>query len=591
MKNVRARAEFQSPRTQEGSLAHPATWMWVAWAAICFLVLLQIYGPSMEGPFLFDDEYLPFTDPGSVDLPWLAWLKGVRPVLMLSYWLNYQISQTATFGYHFTNVVIHLINGVLVAAIIRKLLRWLDVDDARLTILPLFAATLFLLHPVQTEAVAYIAGRSDGLSTMFYYGALTAFLYRKREAVSWVMAAVIAVLFGLALMSKEQAITLPVLLALTDFWWHPESGVEGVKRNWRLYAPLIVGALAVIPFALKVLATSKSAGSAIKEFTWQQYLFTQFEVIWNYVRLFLVPVGQNGDYDFPIARSLAQAGVLLGLTALVASVAAAWIYRKRFPLATYGWLMFLLMLTPTSSVLPILDPIVERRLYLPSLGLLLILTELLLRVEWKRTAVAGAMAVVLAMMAFLTYQRTALWSDAIVFWSDVVKKSPGKWRAHFQLAYAYLRAQKFAEASTQFEQATRIDNRDPRVMVDWGLALDGLNQWQLAVAKMRAAVAAEIAAKNSNQNVDHTVAHTYTQIALVYGKQKQWTEAMQALDEGQKYDPNYDMIFAYRGNVLAAQGQFDKAKEEFSHALALNPANVIAQQGSQYVAQQTAPKQ
>ena len=101
-------------------------------------------------------------------------------MLMLSYWLNYQASE-APFGFHVTNVLIHLLNGCLVFLIVRKLLKRETPD----WLLPAFAAAVFLLHPIQTEAVAYIAGRSETLSVFFFLSAFAVFLFRKEQAVSW----------------------------------------------------------------------------------------------------------------------------------------------------------------------------------------------------------------------------------------------------------------------------------------------------------------------------------------------------------------------------------------------------------------------
>src|SRR5271154_1524049 len=142
-------------------------WPYVVGAVVAFAIAFQVYSPALHGPFLFDDSYLPMASPASADMPVGAWVQGVRPLLMLSYWANYRMAGADTTPYHEWGVLFHLINTALVYFILRKLLQLASAPQT----LALFGAGLFLLHPVQTEAVAYIAGRSDSLSAVFFFGA------------------------------------------------------------------------------------------------------------------------------------------------------------------------------------------------------------------------------------------------------------------------------------------------------------------------------------------------------------------------------------------------------------------------------------
>src|ERR1019366_1405626 len=141
-----------------------------------------------------------------------------------------------------------------------------------------------------------------------------------------------------------------------------------------------------------LITNATSAGFGLKEFTWYQYFFTQCRALWVYIGLFLLPVNLSADWDFAISRTVLDKGAIAGLVALVAVAAAAWHWRRRFPLAGYGYFAFLVLMAPTSSILPIKDPVAERRLYFAILGLLLILVDALarLRVERKALAVAAA---------------------------------------------------------------------------------------------------------------------------------------------------------------------------------------------------------
>ena len=182
-----------------------------------------------------------------------------------------------------------------------------------------------------------------------------------------------------------------------------------------------------------MLSRANSAGFQIKDFTWYEYLFTQFRVIWLYLRLYVAPVAQNGDYEFSISRSILDGGSLFGLLGLLALAVIAWRYRREFPLASFGYFGFLILLAPTSSVVPIRDVAVERRLYLPFICLLLITVDLLRRWKVARTPLIVALTSVSVLAAGLSYQRNHVWGSALAFWEDTSAKSPSNSRALFQI--------------------------------------------------------------------------------------------------------------------------------------------------------------
>ena len=238
------------------------------------------------------------------------------------------------------------------------------------------------------------------------------------------------VLFGAAIAVKEHTLTLPALLLLTDYFW----GRGGVRKNSILYGLIAVaGALGSV-FVLRVLSNANTAGFGMKDMTPLDFFFTECRVLWIYMRMFFLPFGQNIDPDVPVSHSLFEHGAIFGLIALIGLVAAAWIYRQRFPLASYGVFVFLLLIAPTASFVPIRDPLAEHRLYLPFLGLILICAEILRHLKFQSVVIAGV--AVLAICVVLTYQRNRIWSSSLSLWQDSVNKSPAKYRPRFQLAFA-----------------------------------------------------------------------------------------------------------------------------------------------------------
>ena len=151
-----------------------------------------------------------------------------------------------TFGYHFVNVVLHFLNGILVFLAVRKLMSWASVEKWLSTVLAIFAGGLFLLHPLQTESVSYVASRSETLSVFFVLATLVVFVYRQADAVGVRTTVAVLALFGAAVLTKEHTAVLPVLLLLTDYYWNPGFSLAGIRRNWRLYIPIVaLGALGI----------------------------------------------------------------------------------------------------------------------------------------------------------------------------------------------------------------------------------------------------------------------------------------------------------------------------------------------------------
>jgi tetratricopeptide (TPR) repeat protein len=552
---------MKKPRKQQIEIAERAkpspakSFVWWPWAAAlaALFVAFEAYGPSVDGPFVFDDRYLPFFSPSVQALTVFGWMKGVRPLLMLSYWVDYSIGGIEPHSYHVTNVLLHFVTAVIIALIVFRLLERVVTEAYARTALSVFAGGLFLLHPLQTESVAYVASRSEVLSVMFFYAAVCVFLYKKpSESISiWRSLAILA-LFGAALTSKEHTLVLPALLLLLDLAWVR----EGWRKNALLYGMIAaVGAVGAF-FVGRIVLRADTAGFSVKGMTPASYLFTQGRVLWNYLRMFVLPAGLNADPDIAISRSIFDGGAIFGLLALLALAVAAWVYRKTYPLAALGLAIFLLLIAPTSSIVPIVDVQYERRVYLPFLGLALIAIEFLRRLKFSQ--IVGVGAAILVMCTVLTYQRSEVWASSISLWEDTVAKSPKKVRPRFQIAYAQYELGHCPEAAEQYQIASTLGPPDYTLLTDWALALDCAGHSAEAIEKLEQATHLE---KN---------AHAFAQIGMIYGKQRKNEQALAALDQAEHLNPGFAMTYVYRGNVFEVSGDCGRAVQEYRRALAID---------------------
>jgi len=573
----KSRPRRPSAAPQTAAIPRPSGWPWWQWTLLglaALLIAYELYAPALHGPFLFDDLYLPYTRAESERMPLRDWIGNVRPTLMFTFWLNYRFAGMDTYSYHVTNVFLHTAATVLVFLLLRRLLRLSAPaqgqieDESRDRLLALAGAAIFLVHPIQTEAVAYIASRSDILSTLAGYGGLCVFLHRRGEALSAPEAAAVLLLTGIAALSKEQGVALVPVFLLADYFWHPGFALQGIRRNWKLYLPMIAGGLALTPHMLAVIRYAGEAGFGMKDLQWHEYGLSQFRVIWHYLRLLVLPAGLNLDPALPISRSIWQHGAWAGAAGILGLVAAAWRVRRRYPLAAFGVLAFLVLIAPTSSVMPIRDLAAERRLYFPMIGFLAVVCGLVQRWKPPRRALAAGAGILVLAMAWGTRSRAELYGDPIALWQDTAEKSPGKSRAHFQLAYAYYEAGRCQQASEEFERTSKLQKPDVRLLLDWALALDCAGNPEQALARLRQAAGLE-----PNVNVQAT-------LGMIHGKQGQYAQALAALAEAKKIDPAFAMTYVYEGNVYMAQGDPAKARELYGRAIQLDPLNPIAAQAA-----------
>ena len=549
------------------SQSNPLLWIYGASLAIALIAAFEIYWPALRGPFLLDDMHLTYMVPDAARIPLMGWLRQMRPLLMFSFWLNFQQSGAeSTFGYHVVNLFLHFFNAILIFLAVRKILSWVSLEQVNARILSFFAAGLFLLHPVQTESVSYVASRSETLSVFFVLAAFVVFLYRRTAALSIPRILCVLLLFAAAGLSKEHTAVLPAIFILTDYYWNFEFSASLIWRNWKLYVPIAIGVGLASVRIFAILRHNPTAGFEMRDLTWAQYFFTECRVIWDYIRLFFIPLGQNLDPDIQISRNIAAHGAIFALAGLLIVSVLAWIYRRRFPLASYGWFVWLILLAPTSSLVPIRDPMAERRMYLPFIGLLFIILEFLRRWKVSRNVLVTALALVLIVEGALTYQRNLLWSNAIDIWKDTVSKSPAKYRPSFQLAYVEYQAGACSDAVDQYQKTATLQRPREDLLLDWALAYDCAGNTQQAIAKLQQGAARRPSA------------HLYSQIGMEFGKMGKYPEALAALEKAQELNPNFAMTYFYLGNIHSIQGNPAQALADYRHVLALDPDNQPARE-------------
>jgi hypothetical protein len=387
------------------------------------------YLPSLGGAFQFDDYNVIVNYPTVHS--WSTLFEraggGVRAVLKASYVLNWTLD-AGPVGFHVVNIALHALNAVLLFFIGRRLFGEKPA---------LMASLLFALHPMQTEAVTYISGRSSSLMAAFYLSALLAYLRGSHWALS-------SLLFVLALATRETAVTLPAALLLVELV-RGTSWRTIAQRQWAHWSLLALGGLVVLMNQryFDLLAYGFGERSVVDNLRTQvggvSYL------IWHLITL----QGLNIDPALPTLTEwtpplIFQAALLCILLALGFAS-----FRRR-PWLAFGILWFFLQLAPTNSIVPRLDVANDRQLYLACWGLFLALA---VQIDWPRIAVAAACLA----LAAASVARQLDYRDEITLWEATGRESPWNSRAHNNLGYAYYLAGRKGEAKREFQAALFLD--------------------------------------------------------------------------------------------------------------------------------------
>ncbi len=429
---------------------------------LLFLGSLALYAKTVAFGFLptWDDGFYVLHNSQIQDLSlenlakiFSSTFKGsYHPLPLLSYALEHAVWGLAPGGYHATNAFLHALDTCLV---------WLLL--ARLTGrsgLALFAATVFAVHPVNVENVAWVSERKTLLAAGFGLASLLVYLHHLESGRRRQYAAALG-LYLLALLSKATFIVLPLVLLLHALL------LDKARHRWRRSLPFFAATVVVLAVTLRAFAAESmfEAGSLQPSVLFGSVYPTMLPVFWKYVGLLAFPAGLSGFYDTPLHQSFASLPVLIALVGWVAVFVL--VLRRGSPQLRFWFLWFWIWLLPASNLIPGLVYYADRYLYLPGIGAYVLLgmagsrlARSSLAARWspgqRRRALAAAGAMLVAAYAGVAFLRMEVWRDELTFWEDTVEKSPGMYKAHLNLGVAYETNGRLTEAEREYLAAERI---------------------------------------------------------------------------------------------------------------------------------------
>ncbi len=596
-----------------------------------------VYYNALSNGFVFDD-YLLVVERAAIPRvasdPLLAFsptVVGYRPLRTLSYVLDYRLGGMHPWIFHLSNLVYHWIAACLVFLVTLRLVANEKVASCQLPVASLsdsglrtpdsglrtalFAALLWALHPIQTDAVTYISGRRDILSGLFFFLGLYAFLrlrtpnarLRPGERVVWVGMAFLA--YSLGLLSKEMAVTLPLVMLCYDYVY--ELRLQGVRFGWTyvqelgrgivrtvwghkyLYLPLLLGGVCFSWYAafvaLPVWHVGWYGGSITTNF------LTTARIWVYYLSLLLWPIRLLADYTgaFRVTHSLSDPWALcaVGFLLVLFLVLIGMVRYSR--LAVFSGLWFAITLLPVSHLIPYPEMLAEHYLYIPSFGFCLLLALLLARLtdspksevrsprsfssfldlrlgtwglrRWWMVIGYGLFVTLLVFYAGRTVVRNRDWRDDLTFYNCLVRDNPFSARARLGLGYAYDRSGFPRWAILQYQAGLRLDPQDPRLYTNLGAAHQKLGELREAEKVYQDALKLRFQDSKLLNNM-----------GFLYTEKGELDKARSFLEQAERLSAGRDSaVYANFGFLYEVQGKLLEAVEAYRKARTLNPASDV----------------
>ncbi|MBI2505306.1 MAG: tetratricopeptide repeat protein [Candidatus Latescibacteria bacterium] len=508
--------------------------LWVLLAGVV------VYLNSLDNSFHYDDSHaiaenphlrslgnIPrfFTDPAAFSRePAMAMY---RPVLLTSLALNYAVGEYRVLGYHLVNILVHSLAALLVGAVVRE---WFSSRWAGW-----WAGMLFALHPVHTQGVNYLSSRSELLCGLGVLAALYLAGRRRWQPLAWLA-------YALALLSKEAAVVLVPLLALQ------EARRPALQRDWKAHRPFWGITLAYLALITANGFLPRSLAQEVRPLGAQ--LCTQLKALVYYLQLMAMPVHLSVEHAFQVSPSPWSGAVLLSLLLVLSLLWCAWRSPRAQGSLGLGWFLAGLGLTFFTPLNALVN---EHRLYLPFIGLLLVLPLQQRKLRW-----AGLGALVL--LGLLSSERNRVWRDEYTLWGDAVARAPQMFRAQSNWGLALYGKGQVQEALGAFEKSLALNPRYGKTWSNLGSVYEDLGRSAEATRAYEQALALEPGLAGAHNNLGR--------LSLAQGDLDQ---AEAQLQQALALDPWYAQARVNLGLLRQQRGQLEAAAQEYETALRLDP--------------------
>ena len=398
-----------------------------------------------------------------------------HPFTLLSFAFDYSVFNLNSGGYHFHNLIIHLVNAVFVYFVTWHLFK-------KNNLIAFIVSMLFAIHPMHVESVAWVSERKDLIYTMYFLLSMLAYIfYNKTGRNKYLLMSLVGFVFSL--LSKAQAVTLPVVLLLIDYYFERKPSVKLFLEKAPFFAlSLIFGIVAIL--AQKADDSINPVGiSLVNSLFYAQYS------IWVYLYKLLLPVKLTCLYNYPFTDN---GGIpfYIYLSPSILILLAFVLYKtyKNHKAIFFGSLFFLVVIFPVLQFLPVGQAIVaERYSYIPYIGLFVVVGVLFvqfrdsLKTSDKKNTLNYAGVGAILLLCILTFNRTKVWADSVSLWTDVMNKNPKCLAAYVNRSYMNIQYKNYEKVIADCDKGLAIDSTHYKLYINKGTAFRHLGMYEEAV--------------------------------------------------------------------------------------------------------------
>lgn len=591
----------------------------IIYVALTVVTLVAFWQVNQYG-FVFDDTAY-VTDNGNIQsgitLKGVCWAFSTRyvelwnPLVWLSFMLDYNLYGTNASGYHWTNVILHILSTLL--------LFWLFHRMTGLVWPSAFVAAFFAIHPLHVESVAWIAERKDVLSTFFWILTLCLYTYyAKQPNIRRYL--VVCCCFILALMSKPMVVTLPVIMILLDYW--PLRRFESHRGNiilWQLKEKSLFFILSAILIIMTLYGTDThrvTTNPDFQQFPLSSRLANALVSCVIYLGKTFWPHSLSVLYPFPTHIVPWQtAGALLLIVVITTFV---FMVRKRLPYLFVGWAWYMIAIFPVIGIIQISFStpyaMADRYHYLPSIGIAMMVAlgvPLFFHNKSTRKKILFPVAgVCLAILAILSWKQCSYWINDVALFDHALQVTKDNYVAHNNLGQALFLKGNLQEAIYHFDQAISANRNYSIAYYNRGNAYAKMGQYQRAIKDYNEAIRInpdyvdaynnrsvaylqlgeyQLAINDLNKaiNVMPLSANSYHNRGVIYDKLWNYKQAIKDYNEAILRKPDLSDAYYNRGIIYGQHGDYMLAIDDFNKVIDLNPhdAEAYNNRGFTYVQQ------
>jgi len=518
-------------------------------AAVSFLV----YYNSLNNDFVFDDDSVILSNTSIQNLSNIPRFftaeegfhkvigRYYRPIVSASYAIDYYFWKLDPYGYHLTNIVIHVICCLLLFKILNSLFWRFKFRN----LFSLLASLIFAVHPIHTEAVTWVSGRTDSMVTMFFFASFLCYIlftqeleFNKKdyslhriENKNYSLLILCFVFYILGLLTKEMIVTMPVIIILYDFVFR--------KKDWKyfktnLYVYILFAIITILYLALRFYllrnVPERENYFYFIDKDWIVVTGTMLKTIPVYLRLLFIPFPLLYHYNGVIldAKTMIDIPVILSMALIALMLFLAFYFYKRDSIISFCILFFFVTLLPVLNIIPTMSLMAERFLYIVSFALVLLVCYMALRGSAKRdfSILTIGIIVIICLLSYLTYARNEDWKNNDTLYLSA--KGTEGIALLVNIANIYSNAGKYDEAKELYKRAIELREKD--VLAHHNLGLVYLIQGSIDSAKH------EI---QRGIFSDSLAPDGYFQMANIYNKEGKTDSSILMLEKLQTISPNY----------------------------------------------------